>query len=153
LLALPPELRWHCRIRLLLDPRRGGYRRLGPVSLGEGRQSYLERSNVLLTRWHCSDCELELTDTTLLPQTSRPVQDERRRVLLRRLRYRSGSAQCIMELFPRDNFTPGPVIAPVPGGLELGLAGHSRPVEPAKGGAVTGFDLSSGEENSLRCPG
>jgi alpha,alpha-trehalase len=136
----------------LLDPRRGGYWRLGPVSRAESHQSYLERNNVLVTRWHSADCDLELTDAMLMPQDSRPIADERRRVLLRRLRCRSGSAQCMMELSPCNDFAPSLVASRVPGGLELSVAGQglglwaSGPAEPAEGVVVAKFILAAGEE-------
>jgi GH15 family glucan-1,4-alpha-glucosidase len=136
----------------LLDASRGGYWRLGPASVTAGRQSYLTRNNVLVTRWHTADCELELTDTMLLPGDSRSATDDSRRALLRRLRCGRGSAQCTMELAPRDGFTPGLVISRVPGGLELRVAGQalglwtSRPVEPEEGRVAAGFRLAAGEE-------
>ncbi|HYZ41278.1 MAG TPA: glycoside hydrolase family 15 protein [Stellaceae bacterium] len=136
----------------LLDPSRGGHFRLGPINRAESHQSYLERNNVLVTRWHSLDCDLELTDAMLMPQDSRPVADERRRTLLRRLRCRNGSAQCIMELSPRNNFAPGPVASRVRGGLQLSVAGRtlglwaSGPVEPAGGAVIAKFILAAGEE-------
>jgi GH15 family glucan-1,4-alpha-glucosidase len=136
----------------LLDAERGGYWRLGPASAAAGHQCYVDDNNVLMTTWQSGDGELELTDAMLAPQASRLSGDEGCRTLLRRLRCKRGSVTCAMELMPRDNFAPGLVTSPVPGGLELRVAGFalglwtSRPVEPTPDGACAGFMLTAGEE-------
>jgi alpha,alpha-trehalase len=134
----------------LLDASRGGYWRLGPAGTSQGEQSYLARNNVLVTRWHSADCELELTDAMLLPRGSQSVDS--RRALLRRLRCRRGSAQCAMELAPRDDFAPGLVVSKVAGGFELRVAGQalglwtSGRVEPEEGGVAASLRLGAGDE-------
>ena len=141
----------------LLDAERGGYWRLGPTATGQdggaaGHQCYVDDNNVLVTTWQSTDGELELTDAMLAPNAWRPSGDEGRRTLLRRLRCKRGSATCIMELMPRDDFAPGLVTSRVTGGLELRVAGFalglwtSRPVEPASDGITASFALTAGEE-------
>ena len=136
----------------LLDAERGGYWRLAPTSGTAGHQRYADDSNVLVTTWQSADGELELTDAMLAPNAWRPLGDEGRRTLLRRLRCKRGSATCAMELMPRDDFAPGLVTSRVPGGLELSVAGFalglwtSRPVDPAPHGICAGFALGAGEE-------
>jgi hypothetical protein len=96
---------------------------LGPASGGGGRQSYLDDRNVIVTSWQAGDGELELTDAMLSPNDSRPAGGEAKRVLMRRLRCKHGSVRCAMELTPRGDFAAGLVTLPVPGGLELRVAG------------------------------
>lgn len=136
----------------LLDSTRGGHWRLGPATGGVGRQSYIDSNNVLVTCWQSADAELELTDAMLAPEERRSAGHEGRRTLLRRLRCRRGSALCAIELIPRDGFAPGLVTSPVPGGLELRIAGQtlalwtSRPVEPNNGSVCATFSLTAGDE-------
>ena len=136
----------------LLNSTRGGHWRLGPATGGVGRQSYIDSNNVLVTCWQSADAELELTDAMLAPEERRPAGHEGRRTLLRRLRCRRGSALCAIELIPRDGFAPGLVTSPVPGGLELRIAGQtlalwtSRPVEPNNGSVCATFSLTAGDE-------
>src|SRR3954447_22380960 len=46
----------------LLDPRRGGFWRMGPARLALGQQRYLEQSRVLLTTLKDAWGQLELTN-------------------------------------------------------------------------------------------
>ena len=136
----------------LLDAARGGYWRLGPESAVAGRQSYLRDSNVLVTAWHDGDGEIELTDAMLSPADRRPPEGEAKRVLLRRLRCRRGSARCAMRLMPVGDFTAGFAAAPVAGGLELKLPGlalglwTSHPVEVTANSVAASFVLTAADE-------
>lgn len=56
----------------LLDAERGGYWRLGPTSRAAGHQRYADDNNVLVTIWQSAEGEIELTDTMLSPDASRP---------------------------------------------------------------------------------
>ena len=88
----------------------------------------------------------------LLPRNAGAARDGQHGMLLRRLCCRRGTALCKMQLAPRDNFAAGPVTSPVPGGLELRVAGlafglwTSRPVDPNLDGASASFKLAAGEE-------
>jgi Domain of unknown function (DUF5911) len=109
----------------LLDARRGGYWRLGPAEASNGSVSYIDNTNVAVTRWQSEAGDLELTDAMLLPKPD-PGAGERGQVtLLRRLCCRRGAAECVMELAPRDQFGAAPIVKPVPGGWELRLAGKA----------------------------
>jgi alpha,alpha-trehalase len=136
----------------LLDAMRGGSWRLGPAGGAAGRQSYLGDTNILVTRWQDDNGEAELTDAMLSPDDARPPGDEGKRTVLRRLLCKRGVVSCAMELVPRDGFAPGVVTSPMPGGVELRVAGFalglwtSRPVEPARDGVFASFALSGGEE-------
>lgn len=136
----------------VLDAVRGGYWRLGPERAVGGSQCYLRDSNVLVTTWHDGDDEIELTDAMLWPDGRRPPHCEGKRVLLRRLRCRRGSARCSMRLIPADDFTPRFATSPVPGGLELRVADFalglwaSRPVETADNSVGANFSLAAGDE-------
>jgi alpha,alpha-trehalase len=135
----------------LLDARRGGYWRLGPAEASNGSVSYIDNTNVAVTRWQSEAGDLELTDAMLLPEPD-PGAGERGQVtLLRRLCCRRGAAECVMELAPRDQFGAAPVVQPVPDGWELRLAGKALGLwtnraetegEPAR----TLFHLDTGQE-------
>jgi GH15 family glucan-1,4-alpha-glucosidase len=136
----------------LLDAARGGYWSLRPQRAGAGRQSYRRDSNVLVTTWQDDNGEVELTDAMLSPDDRRPAGGEAKRVLLRRLRCRQGSARCAMQLTPVGDFTPGLAISPMPGGLELRVARlalglwTSHPVEATKNSVGGSFVLAAGDE-------
>ena len=135
----------------LLDAGRGGYWRLGPASGREGCQKYIEETNVAATRWDADGGKIELTDAMLLPQGNRRAEEQDYRALLRRLRCRSGSVDCVLELQPRDRFGATPIVARVAGGCELRVAGKALSLwtshaEPIKDPMRTTFRLSVGEE-------
>ncbi|MBV9814848.1 MAG: glycoside hydrolase family 15 protein [Alphaproteobacteria bacterium] len=135
----------------LLDARQGGWWRLGPADASTGRSSYIPDSNVLVTTWTSPEGEIELTDAMLSPDVSRPPDGEQKRTSVRRLVCTRGSVVCAMELMPRAGFAPGLIVSPVPGGLELRVAGFalglwaSWPVEPVRDGVVATFGLAAGE--------
>jgi GH15 family glucan-1,4-alpha-glucosidase len=135
----------------LLDAERGGYWRLGPAIEAAGSQRYLQYNNVLLTSWQSQDSEVELTDAMMLSADAWLPQQPQRQGLLRRLHCLRGAVSCRMELIARDGFGPGCIISPVPGGLELRVAGFamglwtSHAVEPDWHGVIGGFTLAEGE--------
>jgi GH15 family glucan-1,4-alpha-glucosidase len=136
----------------LLDRVRGGHWLLGPADTRVGRQSYIDGTNVAITRWDGADAALELTDAMLSPERGRPPGEEGRRLLLRRLHCRRGSVRCAMELAARGNFAAGPAIATVAGGFELRVAGlalglwTSQPVQPVEDRVCATFSLAAGDE-------
>lgn len=135
----------------LLDAGRGGYWRLGPASGGEGRQKYIEETNVAVTQWDADSGALELTDAMLMPQGNRRVEEQNHRALLRRLRCRSGAVDCLLELQPRDQFGAAPTLSPVEGGCELRVAGRALSLwasrtEPIENPTHATFRLAAGEE-------
>jgi GH15 family glucan-1,4-alpha-glucosidase len=135
----------------LLDAGRGGYWRLGPANGREGRQRYIEETNVAVTQWDATGGALELTDAMLLPQGNRRAVEQDHRALLRRLRCRSGSVDCVLELRPRDQFGATPIVARVAGGCELRVAGQALSLwtsrtEPIENPMRATFRLAAGEE-------
>jgi hypothetical protein len=152
------SLRWLCLpnydgtavFGALLDAERGGYWQLGPLGRSDGGQRYLDNSNVLVTTWADADAEIELIDAMPWPADDRAPEKERRRVVLRHLRCRRGTAACAMHLQPRDADGQGPSVTAVTGGLEFKIAGcalglwTSRPAIPVTGGASAEFTLEEG---------
>jgi GH15 family glucan-1,4-alpha-glucosidase len=135
----------------LLDAGRGGYWRLGPASSREGCQKYIEETNVAVTQWNVDGGEIELTDAMLLPQGNRRAEEQDHRALLRRLRCRGVSFDCVFELQPRDQFGAAPTLSPVGGGCELRVAGRALGLwtsrtEPIEDPAHATFRLAAGEE-------
>ena len=134
----------------LLDREHGGFWRLGPARPVDGRQQYIENTNVAMTRWEGGG-ELELTDAMLRPEASRTAEQRDHRILVRRLCCRSGSVACEFALRPRNRSGRGPMVAPVSNGFELGGAGAplrlwaSRPAAIANPARAV-FTLSAGEE-------
>jgi GH15 family glucan-1,4-alpha-glucosidase len=135
----------------LLDAERGGYWRLGPITPREGRQFYIENTNVAGIAWEVDGGELELTDAMLLPQADRGPDEQDHRVLLRRLRCRSGAVACLLELDPRDRFGAGPTTVPVAGGFEVRVAGQALGLWTSRAELIGNpvrntFNLAAGEE-------
>lgn len=77
----------------LLDYEAGGHWKLGPVATLQGTQEYEGISAILKTRWESRNAHLELQDTMAWPEREDP--QDRRHVVLRRLRCRRGSVRCI----------------------------------------------------------
>ncbi len=117
----------------LLDARRGGFWKLGPMVRLYGRQSYEQDSGVLRTRWDELGFSAELSDAMLMPETARPEGREPLRVRLRRLRCERGRLTALFDLQPAAK-------APQPAlwlSRRLVLAEGRRPVP---------FVLEEGEE-------
>jgi alpha,alpha-trehalase len=136
----------------LVEAVRGGYWRLGPATGGRGRQVYLDGTNILVTRWQTPDGQLELSDAMLRPEDTRPEDEERARIIIRRLRCERGSIACAMELVARCDFRSGAAATTVRGGLRLDLAGYvlglwtSGPVEQSGDRICTTLSLAAGQE-------
>ena len=135
----------------LLDSEHGGFWRLGPAGSGDGRQSYIENTNVAVTRWEDDSGELELTDAMLNPEGSRTAEERGHRTLLRRLRCCSGSVACTFELQPGDQFGPGPVTTRVTDGFAFRVAGQALSLWTSRNDAIGNpdravFRLAVGEE-------
>jgi GH15 family glucan-1,4-alpha-glucosidase len=135
----------------LLDAGRGGYWRLGPASSRESCQKYIEETNVAVTRWDADGGALELIDAMLLPQGNRRVEQQDYSALLRRLRCRSGSVDCVLELQPRDQVGAIPIVARVAGGCELRVAGQALSLWTSRTELIENpmhatFRLAAGEE-------
>ena len=136
----------------LLDVGKGGFWRLGPQALSLGEQRYIPDTAVLVTRWEQDGFTLELTDTMLWPDNSRPAGFDDRRTILRRLRSLRGRAPCVMRLEVKPDFGAPAAVTSVDGGfvftaaaLRLGLWA-SRPLETAENGLAAEFCLSEGDE-------
>jgi len=108
----------------LLDARRGGFWRMGPVEVIPGQQRYHETTALLVTTWSTSEGELELTDAMAAPQDERPAAASGYRVILRHLRCRQGRVTCSIKIEPRHDFEHAPNLVPSPGGLILELGDH-----------------------------
>ncbi|MBV9080243.1 MAG: glycoside hydrolase family 15 protein [Elusimicrobia bacterium] len=102
LVAADGTLDWMCIPHLdgellfgaLLDAGTGGFWRIGPAALSNGRQSYVENSAALVTSWSGDGWELDLTDCFAWPEEERPGRLGSSRAVLRRLRCSRGSALC-----------------------------------------------------------
>ncbi len=101
----------------LLDARRGGFWRVGPVRLQQGEQHYAGVAPVLTTRWCSPDADLELSDAMALPGDERDSGTGRDRILLRKLTCRRGAAPCVSIFRPSRGFEPAD-----PGDATLGEA-------------------------------
>lgn len=88
----------------LLDAHQGGFWRMGPSQLLHGQQRYYDDSAILTTTWTTESGELELSDFMAWPENERPVGQEQRRVVVRRLRCLHGTVTAVMELCPRRDF-------------------------------------------------
>src|SRR5689334_4480024 len=88
----------------LLDARKGGFWRLGPAELEEGRQSYSGESMLLETEWASPESRLVLREAMLWPEDRRAPEQESCRVLVRCLACVKGQAQCEFHLRPGLNF-------------------------------------------------
>jgi GH15 family glucan-1,4-alpha-glucosidase len=93
----------------MLDALKGGHWRLGPARMVIGRQTYLEETVVLETRWEFDEGTLVLQDAMLWPQDQRPPEQAGVRVIVRRLRCEKGVVEGEMELHPGENFRPDTV--------------------------------------------
>lgn len=107
----------------LLDPKKGGFCRLGPARSTLGHQTYIEDTAALVTRWQSQDGRmLEVTDAMLLSHDQPRDFARNRQIIIRRLRA-SSCSQAILICAPRWNFSKSapPVIT------ETGAALFSLP--------------------------
>lgn len=89
----------------LLDPRKGGFCRLGPASTTLGDQFYIEDTGVLVTRWKSQNAGLlEVSDAMLLSHDRPGDLDSSKQIIIRRLRASSYS-QAIFICAPQWNFS------------------------------------------------
>ena len=141
----------------LIDARRGGWWRMGPATLGFGRQRYVDDTAVLTTTWSGERGVFELTDAMPWPETQRTPDDVSRRVVLRCLRCLGGAGDCVVELAPRDVLVADLRLEPEAHGLSVRLLGRrdvpslavwsTRPLRIDRRGtrAVARFRLRAGE--------
>ncbi|HVV17273.1 MAG TPA: glycoside hydrolase family 15 protein [Polyangia bacterium] len=94
----------------LLDAPAGGFWRLGPARLRQGRQRYEGDTAVLTTEWQIDGGRLELTDAMLWPEDQRTNGRDGERVLLRRLRCHGGSVDCVSSLRPSPEAAARPQV-------------------------------------------
>jgi GH15 family glucan-1,4-alpha-glucosidase len=87
----------------LLDAKLGGYWRAGPAALRAGVQTYDGDLPVLRTRWTDADCDLELFDLMPMPPEG-SVDGTGTSIILRRLRCVRGSADCVVDFHPADDY-------------------------------------------------
>ena len=90
----------------LLDALSGGFWRLGPALRLQGRQTYIEDTMLLETRWEVGTGELVLSDAMLWPETARPPEQAEVRTVVRRLRCSRGEVQADFDLLAGYNFQP-----------------------------------------------
>jgi len=138
----------------LLDADRGGAWRFGPSRAASGRQSYRDRSAVLVTTWDLDTGTVELTDGMAWPWDNRWEEDGGgdSRVLIRRFRCVRGEADCTLALCPRRDFDRAAEVRPVPPGVTLAFDDlnlqlwSDRPLMLASDQVTGFFRLPAGEE-------
>ena len=92
----------------VMDWMKGGFWRLGPARLVEGRQRYFEDAVILETEWALEEGTVVLQDLMLWPDKDRPPEREPCRTLVRNLRCTRGKVRCDFDMEPRDNFNAEP---------------------------------------------
>ena len=138
----------------LLDADRGGAWRLGPSRAAVGRQTYRDRSAMLVTTWDLDAGTLELTDGMAWPWDNRGEADGGgdARVLIRRLRCVRGEADCALVLRPRRNFNRAAEVRAGPNGTTFAVGDldlrlwTDRPLTLDKDSATGAFRLRAGED-------
>ncbi|MBA2693353.1 MAG: glycoside hydrolase family 15 protein [Rubrobacter sp.] len=132
----------------ILDDEKGGHFKIQPTRYFRSQQLYLPETNVLLTRFLCSDGMAEILD--FMPVMGDPSQPHR---LVRNVRVVQGNMDFELECRPAFDYARknhelsisehGAVFEA--DDYSLGLS-SSHPVEGTeKGGAATSFTLSEGE--------
>ncbi len=99
-----PNYDGQCIFAGLLDAANGGNWKLGARGRRFGRQQYLSCGPLLRTTWESRDYSLDLLDFMPWPQDRRESSDTTRRVVMRRLQCRRGTAPCHLVLQPRESF-------------------------------------------------
>lgn len=131
----------------LLDDARGGHFRIAPVGNATSSQSYLERTNVLVTTFQGPDAVVTVTDFMTVDEPAPGPE------LVRLVRCHRGTAELMVELAPRLDYARGrTLIAPL--GQKAVLAtkdGHmlsvssSVPLTTPDGTAGARFVLHEGD--------
>lgn len=136
----------------LLDADKGGLWRLWPEDCeGQGQQLYRKDTTTLTTTWENAAGEVELADMMLWPENQRTPVNDTRRVVLRRMTCRRGTADCAMHIAPRDDFGAAAEVTARPGGarFQAGDRGLSLwtsfSLDLKQDAAVASFRLSEGE--------
>jgi GH15 family glucan-1,4-alpha-glucosidase len=162
LVAADGTINWYCLpdydgdifLGALLDSGKGGFWRLGPAAILEGRQSYEQETMVLQTEWDDEDGQLILRDAMLWPEDRRAPEQERCRVIVRSLKCTKGRLRCAFDFRPGFNFTdPADAsfeehasgISIQRNGLALRLWCSAK-LERENGGTWCEVDLNEGEE-------
>jgi GH15 family glucan-1,4-alpha-glucosidase len=127
----------------LLDHKRGGFWRMGPVAPDVGAQSYGDRTPVLVTQWEDGDGILELTDLMPWPETDRASDQQASRAVVRRLRCVKGWAKGVLQLRPRPDFQAANGITMAPGGILIEGGGLALGLWTSGSATVEGDEVRS----------
>lgn len=161
-IAADGTVNWMCLPRFdgtptfggLLDLQKGGFWRLGPEAREFGEQRYLPGTAILVTRWRSADSELELTECMPWPEDDRAPEQDRRRILVRRLRCVSGRRKIMHRAIPREDYrlpatasVEGSVASLILPSIQLGLwSSHALATTEHLDGVHASFTLGAGEE-------
>ena len=136
----------------LLDVEKGGFYRLGPKIRLFGEQQYECDTAILRTQWQGHGYLLELSDAMLWPESTRPIEREKRRVMVRRLRAVTGTCNCTLSMELRPDFG-APVVAEAVGGRFIFDTPRGRisfwtsvPLIVTADGVGAEFKLSEGQD-------
>jgi GH15 family glucan-1,4-alpha-glucosidase len=151
----------------LLDVARGGRFSVAPPAHAltqEPRQSYLEGSNVLCTRFECADGVLLVTDFMTVPEAGSGVAGaQAAQEIVRIMRCLEGHVPLQVRFDPRPGYATETVEWKQTGphtwaghspGTELGFA-CTLPVAAGQAGLTAQVTLQAGDEHValMRCPG
>lgn len=108
----------------VLDWFKGGHWRMGPATRLLGKQTYVEDTMVLETRWELESGSLLLSDAMLWPETKRSPDQENVRAIVRCLRCTHGNVRGAFDLQPAYNFSGQPAaLTQYSSGYALNLPG------------------------------
>lgn len=162
LVGIDGAIDWMCLPQLdspsifgaLLDPERGGHFVLQPTVPFTAQHRYIERTNVLETRFRTAAGEVQVTDALTI-DSSQPAPW---RELVRKVDGLSGSVPMSWRFEPRPNYgrgrarpqRHGPAVVFRDGGLQIALSQWDAGVmEVTSGGAFGRFEINEAQQAVL----